>query len=463
MSSDDPFAEPGDLEPTVVGGRRVAGGDRQQAPEPPQQQRRQRAPEPSYDAPPAGGYPPAASGAIDTSTPLVRTGINPLVSVASPLLGLAVRIRNRAQHRDVAALRERVVAEIKAFESRASAVGVSPQEIRAGRYALCATIDDLVLNTPWGSRSVWARQSMVTTFYQETWGGERFYEILNRLGQNPGRNLPLLELMYLCMTLGFEGQYRVMNRGTARHAEIRDGLYRMIRRHRGEFERDLSPRWRGAETGHRPLASYIPIWVLAVATAGLLALIYALFMFWLGRSSDDVYYALNELPPNGPVVLARVATPPPPPAPTPEQVQEVASLSEFLAPEIEQGLVEVEDTRDGTLVRLVSAAMFAPASDVLTEQYRPTVLRVAYALQERGSDLQILGHSDSDPIHTFQFPSNYELSLARAEAVREVIAPIVGDAVAITVEGLADTQPLVPNDTAANKARNRRVEILVLD
>ena len=53
--------------------------------------------------------------------------------------------------------------------------------------------------------------------------------------------------------------------------------------------------------------------------------------------------------------------------------------------------------------------------------------------------------------------------LARAEAVREVIAPIVGDEVAITVEGLADTQPLVPNDTAAHKARNRRVEILVLD
>ena len=128
MSSDDPFAEPGDLEPTVVGGRRVAGGERQQAPEPPQQQRRQRAPEPSYDAPPAGGYPPAASGPIDTSTPLVRTGINPLVSVASPLLGLAVRIRNRAQHRDVAALRERVVAEIKSIESRASAVGARPRK-----------------------------------------------------------------------------------------------------------------------------------------------------------------------------------------------------------------------------------------------------------------------------------------------------------------------------------------------
>ena len=469
MSDDDPFAEPGDLEPTVVGqvrpGRRVAGGPGPAAP-PPQQRSPQRAPYGTAAAQPQPiGAPTGANPIVESDgTALVRTGVNPLVSVASPLLGLAVRVRNRAQHRDVAALRERVVAELKAFEPRAASVGVTPQEIRAARYALSATIDDLVLNTPWGSRSVWARQSMVTTFYQETWGGERFYEILNRLGQNPGRNLAMLELMYLCMTLGFEGQYRVMNRGAARHAEIRDGLYRMIRRHRGEFERDLSPRWRGAETGHRPLASYIPVWVLAVATLGILALLYMAFVFALGRDSDGVYYALTDLPPSGPVVLARVATPPPPLDPTPTEVEQVESLESFLAPEIAQGLVEVVESGDGMLVRLVSAAMFRSGSDELTDQYRPTVLQVAAAVADRGADVLIIGHTDSiPPGFGARFPSNAALSIARAEAVRDAMDPVVDGAIRMMVEGRAELEPIADNGTPDGRARNRRVEVLVLD
>ena len=454
MSDDDPFAEPGDVEQTVIRpagtGRRVAGG-------------------PQASTPPAGSdagvarplrQPAAAPG---DGGEIVRTGVNPLVSVASPLLELAVRVRNRAQHRDVAALRERVVAEIRAFEARAAAVRVSPQEIRAARYALCATIDDLILNTPWGSRSVWARQSMVTTFYQETWGGERFYEILNRLGQNPGRNLALLELMYLCMTLGFEGQYRVMNRGAARHGDIRDGLYRMIRRQRGEFERDLSPRWRGAEAGHRPLTSYIPIWVLAVITAGLLMLAYTGFVFALNRGSDGLYDAMVDLPPTGPVVLARAATPPAPLTPTPQEVEQRETLRAFLAPEIAEGLVEVFEQRDGTLVRLVGDGMFASGSADLTERYVPTVLRVAAALDDRPGQVLITGHTDNVPINTLRFPSNWHLSVERAQAVRDLMAEIVQDDGRMQAEGRADTDPIADNATRAGQARNRRIEILLLE
>ena len=82
-------------------------------------------------------------------------GHNPLVNAALPLLDLAVQIKNRAVHNNVESLRDRVIAEINAFERRITPLGLAPQTLRAARYALCATIDDLVLNTPWGSTGVW--------------------------------------------------------------------------------------------------------------------------------------------------------------------------------------------------------------------------------------------------------------------------------------------------------------------
>ncbi len=159
---------------------------------------------------------------FDGAAPIAPTGVNKVIQAATPLFALAVRLKNRAVHRDVPLLRERVIAEIRAFERNALATGATADAIRAARYGLCATIDDLVLNTPWGSQSVWTKQSMVSTFYNETWGGERFFDILDHLMKDPERTLDILELFYVCLALGFEGRYRIDPRGPARLSETRD-------------------------------------------------------------------------------------------------------------------------------------------------------------------------------------------------------------------------------------------------
>ena len=80
-------------------------------------------------------------------------------------------------------------------------------------------------------------------------GGERFFEILEQMQQDLGHHAEVVELMYLCTSLGFEGRYRVMPRGVAALTELRDGVYRTIRKRRGDFERELSPHWRGITAG----------------------------------------------------------------------------------------------------------------------------------------------------------------------------------------------------------------------
>ena len=192
MSGKDPFAEPGDTDKTVVrpnpGGRRPAAQPAA-APEPQSQAA------PAEPAPAAFGVPeaastqsaarrPDASEAAIASVDLAMTGMNRLNASEATLFALISRIRNRAQHMDPDALRKSVVSEIRAFENRALQAGIDAQQVKIARYGICATLDDVVLNTPWGGDSVWATQSMVGTFHRETVGGDRFFDLLARLEQD---------------------------------------------------------------------------------------------------------------------------------------------------------------------------------------------------------------------------------------------------------------------------------------
>jgi type VI secretion system protein ImpK len=387
--------------------------------------------------------------------------LSPLVAAAAPLLGLAARLKHRIAHEDVEALRIRVIQQIDAFERRIAPLGFAPRAIRASKYALCATIDDLVLNTPWGSRSVWTTRSMVGTFFSETWGGDRFFDLLGQLKKDPGVNVDLLELLYYCISLGFEGKYRVIPRGASQLTLLREDLYRLIRAVRGEFERDISPHWRGVQAAHRGLAALIPAWVVAAVGAGLLTLLYAVLLFLLNAGSDIAFADLGGLPPTGAVSLARVAPPPPPPPPPPAAVAQSTRIRRFLEPEIREGLVNVLEDAQTITVRIVGAGMFASGSADVETAFAPLLERIGDALNDQPGAVQIVGHTDNAPIHSLRFPSNYDLSLARAKSVAAMIAAHMHQAERLSEDGRADSQPVASNETPAGRQQNRRIEIVI--
>jgi type VI secretion system protein ImpK len=439
MTIDDPFAEPDDSERTVI--RPNPGGKR---------------PAEAMSAAPSFTPPPG----IETGKPLELPplkGLNPLVNAATPLLDLVMQIKNRATHSHVESLRDRVVAEINAFERRITPLGLSPQVIRASRYALCATIDDLVLNTPWGSRSIWATKSMVGTFHNETWGGDRFFDLLNQLKKDAAVNLDLLELLYFCLTLGFEGKYRVLPRGGSELALVREDLYRTIRNRRGEFERTLSPHWEGAKAAHRGLAALIPTWLVVLVAIGILGLFYTVFVYILNGRSDAAYEALNGLPPVNPVALTRAA--PAAPLPPPPASDQTGKIKKFLEPEIKQGLVSVVEDAQTITVRISSKGMFASGSATVEPAFFPILARIGEAVNVEPGPLLITGHSDNIPIRSVKFPSNWHLSLARAKAVLDLLALKVTDPKRLTAEGRADNQPIAPNTTPEGREQNRRIEV----
>lgn len=488
MSNKDPFAEPDDNERTVIrpnpGGRRPAGGAAPAQPGyPPQpgygpqgaypQQPPQNAPAPGQDAmadPMGYGVPqqpqrPAEPGPRQdadgaAALALSMTGMNTLNACAATLFSLIGRIRNRAQHMDADKLRQSVIAEVRAFENRALQAGIEAQTVKVARYALCATIDDVVLNTPWGGQSSWAVQSMVATFHRETVGGDRFYDLLARLEQAPGANIDMLEFLYMCLSLGFEGRLRVEQGGSDKHLQVRNGLARIIRGQRGPVERDLSPNWEGLDIPHKPLSAWKAVWIAAGVATVIMSLGYAGLSYALGVRSERLIGQLSALETSAVPELLRRAPPPPPPPPQPES--ESVKVAEFLKPEIEEGLVNVFEKGNIIIIRIAGAGMFGSGSDQVKDEFLVKLERVATALNDSKGPVIVVGHSDNVPIKSSRFPSNMHLSLARAESVMKVMANKLQDTTRLSAEGRADKEPIESNNTKEGRAKNRRIEVLLV-
>ena len=440
---DNPFADPGDGDRTVV--RPTPG--RRPAPAAPAAERTVR------PAAPAPAPTPPRRGDEETIA-LPAGGLNPVVAAAAMLLALATSLRRAGGQQDIAGLRTRIVEELKVFERRIRMLPLPLAALRGAHYAVCATLDDIVLNTPWGSRSLWTSQSLVSTFHNEVTGGERFFEILRALEAEPAAHIDALELFYACLALGFEGKYRVDRRGAAELAGVRDRLYQAIRQVRGEPERELSPRWHGVPAPHRSLAERLPLWVAALVACVVLLGAYMAFSFSLSDASDPVFAQLARLGPRGPVAVANAAPALPRPAAVPSQ---------FLAREVAAGLAAVQETDQTITATLRSNGMFASGSATVDPRYVELLQRVADEINaKQPGRVMVLGYTDTVPIRTLRFPSNYALSLARAEAAAAIIKARLSDPGRVGAEGRGDADPVQPNTTVAGRDANRRIDIVIM-
>lgn len=115
---------------------------------------------------------------------------------------------------------------------------------------------------------------MLSTFHKETGGGEKFFLILDRIRQEPAKNIDQIELYAIILALGFEGKYRIDPNGRTHIDRLRDELFNITRLQRGEYERDLSPRWRGLQSRVNSLAQQVPLWVIGALTGALMLCVY---------------------------------------------------------------------------------------------------------------------------------------------------------------------------------------------
>ncbi|WP_058912969.1 DotU family type VI secretion system protein [Entomohabitans teleogrylli] len=375
---------------------------------------------------------------------------NALVAAANPLLNAISMLQLSATHADPGQLRQQLIDEVRQFELTSQRAGLPYETIIGARYCLCTALDEAAALTPWGSQSVWSASGLLVTFHHETWGGEKFFQLLARLSREPGNHIQLLELIHYCLLLGFEGRYRVIDNGRSQLETLKQRLLQLIRGVRGAADPVLSPHARDLPVQAPRWKPLIPLWSGA-ALAGFLASLLFIALNW--RLSDAA----------APVLAAMYQTTFPGVTASPPAAQApVLNLRRFLGQEIAEGLVAVRDEAHQSVVTLRGDGLFESGATHLRADWLPVIDRIAHAMNSVNGNILVSGYTDNVPVRSARFGSNWELSLARAESVAVRLRQRLNDPQRVTTAGRGESNPLAPNDTRENRALNRRVEITLL-
>ncbi|MBX9403031.1 type VI secretion system protein TssL, long form [Lysobacter sp. BMK333-48F3] len=388
--------------------------------------------------------PSAADGTDPSALPDRQGGSNPLVAAANPLLDLLPTIRRSKHHDSPERLREYLAAQVRRFQTRAQQADIPLETIVAARYCLCTALDEAAALTPWGGGGLWSAHSLLVTFHNETWGGEKFFQLLARLSQQPHAHRQILELQYFCLALGFQGRYRIVPNGQAQVENVRERLLKLLRETGSPTAAALAPNWRAAAPDAEAKRRWMPAWVWLVLAALLGCGAYIGFLTTLQGHGDRTYAAINA------IALPKLDT-----------FVQATRLTGLLADQLADDRISVVDEADRSVVTIRGDGLFDSGSAQLKDGYLATIQRIGSALNSAEGTVRIIGHTDSQPIHNQNFASNTELSQARADAVRNLLVLSLQRSKDIQAVGLGAEQPVADNASAEGRARNRRVEIIL--
>lgn len=146
-----------------------------------------------------------------------------------------------------------------------------------------------------------------------------------------------------------------------------------------------------------------------------------------------------------------------------ESMKKIAQdLLQVMAPLIKEGQVRVTQSQRGVTIEINAAVLFPPGSATLQGEPVKVLAAVAKLLAQVPNKIQVEGHTDDSPINTALYPSNWELSTARAASVVRLFEANGVSPDRLVAVGYADNRPLAPNTDEQNRARNRRVTLLVI-
>lgn len=224
-----------------------------------------------------------------------KAGINPLVDAAAYLFSIIGKLKQVTSYRNLAKLHQELLQELNAFQDTAKSHGYSSEYILVARYALCATLDDIILNTSWGSQGQWDSFNLLSTLNQESSQSDRFFIILDRISKDPILYIDVMELMYICLSLGYKGQFHSTEFNNNQLDHITNVLYKCIRAYRGEFSKTLSPFPIKTVSAQKKYSKKMPMWMILVTTIFIIVTLFLSLQFLLDTISNQAYQDLMNI------------------------------------------------------------------------------------------------------------------------------------------------------------------------
>ncbi|MGS0742987.1 type VI secretion system protein TssL, long form [Glaciimonas sp. GG7] len=381
----------------------------------------------------------------------VNVATNPLLEAAQPLLRALADIPAKLSMGSVATLRQLLKNEITDFQSLCDKANLSPKHISVVRYCICTALDESINRTEWG-KNEWASKSLLVIYEGESDGGEKFFLLIGRMATDPQQFNNVLEVLLRILGLGFEGRYSVIEDGRAHLDSIRQRILSLLMTTRDPLKPALSPNWQGEPVGRLRLLRSIPVWITGLIFGLMLSGLFSWYKYRLLDNSGSIERRIIDIAKLPPQSVH------PPPLTLKIQLLRLAVL---LKMEIASGLVSVSEDARGSIVTFKGDAMFLPAQSRVQRAVEPTLDKVAGEIARVNAKVTIIGHTDSQSIHTSEFSNNQVLSEKRAAFVGQYLQTRGVHAKQIDTVGRGAAEPIADNVTAAGRACNRRVDIVV--
>ncbi|WP_126284135.1 type IVB secretion system protein IcmH/DotU [Burkholderia stagnalis] len=373
---------------------------------------------------------------------------NPFVSHALPAV-LQLRRHLASGPLDQSVVRTQLGLEVRLYRERLASSGCAWDQIRDASYLLCTYLDENVSDA---ARAVSqapyeGERSLLVEFHDDAWGGEDAFSDLGRWMKADDPPVALLAFYELILSLGWQGRYRVLDRGDVLLQDLRSQLHALIWHHMPP-----EPLGTGLIAPTRPRRRWwTPAKVSAVALSAVL-LTYGIVSAVLDSQGRPIRNALAAwMPPPRTINLAESLPPP---------------LPQLLS----EGWLTAYKHPQGWLLVFRSDGAFDVGRARVRDDFEHNIERLGLAFAPWPGDLEVIGHTDRQPIRTKEFANNQALSEARARTVADELhkTAVPGGAQAPTnavqrnigFSGRGDTQPIDAAQTAAAYERNRRVDVL---
>jgi type VI secretion system protein ImpK len=372
---------------------------------------------------------------------------NPFLAYSLPALML-LRPAEASQLRH-ATLRLHLGIEVRRFREALTQSGCNLEHVRDASYLLCTHLDEAASNLARESGQVLyeGERSLLVEFHDDAWGGESAFADLTRWMKADDPPGALLAFYEVALSLGWQGRYRVIDRGDVLLQDLRSRLHARI--WKNEMPAPIGARL--SKPPRRPRPRWTPARAALLST-GVALLCYAGLSLALQSYGSPIRSALEAwVPPMRTINLAQTL-----PAPLPQIIRE--------------GWLTAHKVQEGWLLAFKTDGGFDTGrANVRTDLLR-NVERLGVALAPWPGDLEVIGHTDRQAIRTREYPNNQALSEARARAVAQALRQVTvpagtnapQSAVSRSIEssGRGDTMPIDPAQTPSAYAKNRRVEVL---
>lgn len=217
-------------------------------------------------------------------------------ALCTDLFLIVIRMREAEDLGEPAPLQKLINYYLNLFKKNCATLGVDAETIDEAMYALIALIDETVLSVPGPCRDYWFNKPLQLEYFGDNLAGEGFYNKLQKMLLAPEKKKDVLEIYYICLSLGFEGKYKMGN--TEDRVAIMEDLGRKIRRTRMRVSAELSPHGRSTDAvapKKKGNAAPYPLWLAAAVFTGAAAAAWVLLLVRNNAQFNGVFELIRPM------------------------------------------------------------------------------------------------------------------------------------------------------------------------